>query len=390
MRTGRIVIVVLSLLSCTMLPFKATGAAQPDRKRTEASLRSVTERIERIQRQVQQDAVEKDRINRDLREAERAVASAQGQLAKIRAERQLRSAERARLAAERLEREAERTRTQSDLATQLRTAYFMGRNEPLKLLLNQRNPAEFGRNLAYYGYFGRLRAQQVGLINDNIRQIEEIAAKIEEEDAKLAELEQANKGRVVDLQSARRQRGRVLASLERESKGRSATLERLQGQRSQLEHLLKELSRATEAVPFDPNDAFAKLRGKLSWPIAGRLETAFGEQIVGGLRSNGLEIAADRGTNVKAVHEGRVVFADWLPGRGLLIILDHGNGYLSLYGHNEQLFKQAGSTVKAGDAIATAGDSGGRNRPGLYFEIRHSGKPVDPRGWFKTSSPPGG
>ena len=131
-----------------------------------------------------------------------------------------------------------------------------------------------------------------------------------------------------------------------------------------------------------------KLRGKLSWPVAGKVQVTFGERVAGALASKGIEINADRGANVRAVHEGRVVYADWSPGRGLLIILDHGNGYWSLYGHNEQLFKQAGATVQAGEVIATAGDSGGRVRPGLYFQILRNSKPIDPRGWFKTAAPP--
>jgi murein hydrolase activator len=244
--------------------------------------------------------------------------------------------------------------------------------------------------LTYYGYFGRLRASQIEEINENIAKIDELKLKIDEEDAELALLEEQGRNQLNELDSARRQRGRVLANLEKESSNRSATLKRLQRQQNQLEQLLRDLSRAIEAAPYDPNDAFAKLRGKLSWPVSGRVETAFGEAIAGGLKSNGIQIAADRGNPVSAVHEGRVIYADWLPGRGLLIIVDHGNGYLSLYGHNEQLFKQAGATVRAGETIGAAGDSGGRSQSGLYFEIRRAGKPVDPRPWFRSGAPPAG
>ena len=365
----------------------ALPAAQPDRARTEANLRSLKERIERIQRQVQEDAAEKDRLTRDLRAAEQSVSKAQGELGKVRTQRTETSAERARLQAERTRHQAERDRTQADLAQQLRSAYMMGRSEPLKMLLNQRSLSSFQRNLTYYGYFGRDRAAKIGIITKNIAEIDELARRIEEQDNELAQLELQRQRKVQELDKARKSRGQVLASLTAESRNRGAQLKRLQ-QQQQLENLLTELRRATEATPFDPNDPFARLQGKLSWPVAGKLEVTYGETIAGGLRSNGIEIAADRGTPVRAVHEGRVIFADWLSGRGLLIILDHGNGYLSLYGHNEQLFKQAGATVQAGEAIAAAGDSGGRARPGLYFEIRRAGKPVNPSGWFKSPSPP--
>ncbi|MFO1505217.1 MAG: peptidoglycan DD-metalloendopeptidase family protein [Steroidobacteraceae bacterium] len=366
----------------------ALPAAQPDRARTEANLRSLKERIERIQRQVQEDAAEKDRLTRDLRAAEQSVSKAQGELGKVRTQRTETSAERARLQAERTRHQAERDRTQADLAQQLRSAYMMGRSEPLKMLLNQRSLSSFQRNLTYYGYFGRDRAAKIGIITKNIAEIDELARRIEEQDNELAQLELQRQRKVQELDKARKSRGQVLASLTAESRNRGAQLKRLQQQQQQLENLLTELRRATEATPFDPNDPFARLQGKLSWPVAGKLEVTYGETIAGGLRSNGIEIAADRGTPVRAVHEGRVIFADWLSGRGLLIILDHGNGYLSLYGHNEQLFKQAGATVQAGEAIAAAGDSGGRARPGLYFEIRRAGKPVNPSGWFKSPSPP--
>ena len=286
---------------------------------------------------------------------------------------------------------AERDRTHESLSAQLRAAYLMGRNEPLKLLLNQRNPAEFGRNLAYYGYFGRLRASQIASINENILKIDELDAQIEAEDLQLAQLEEDRRTGLEELDTARKQRGRVLANLEKESRSRSASLKRLETQQAQLEQLLRDLNRAlADSTPVDPNDPFGKLRGKLAWPVAGKLTAGFGDTRTGAVRWNGLMIAADRGSPVKAVHSGRVVYADWLPGMGLLIIVDHGNGYLSLYGHNETLFKQTGATVEAGDTISAAGDSGGRSQSGLYFEIRRAGKPVDPRPWFRSRNPPGG
>jgi murein hydrolase activator len=373
-----------------ILPAASTLAASSDRNKTEANLKAVQDRIERVRQQVQHDAVEKDRLNRDLNAAEKSVAQARGDLSKVQQQRAERKAAREQLEKERAEREEQRNRTRENLAAQLRAAYFMGRNEPLKLVLNQRDPAQFGRNLTYYGYFGRLRANQISEINENIAKIDELKAAIEQEDAQLALLEDQNRDRINELDAARRQRGRVLASLEKQSDDRNATLKRLQQQQNQLERLLRDLSKAIEVAPYDPNDAFAKLRGKLSWPVSGHVETGFGDTIAGGLRSNGIVIAADRGKPVTAVQEGRVVYADWLPGRGLLIIIDHGNGYMSLYGHNEQLFKQAGATVKAGDTIAAAGDSGGRSQSGLYFEIRRAGKPVDPRPWFRTGAPPVG
>jgi murein hydrolase activator len=142
-----------------------------------------------------------------------------------------------------------------------------------------------------------------------------------------------------------------------------------------------------ERYPLEAAGAFAKLRGKLAWPVSGHLVARFGDTRAGGVRWDGVLVATERGTPVKAVCEGRVIYADWLPGLGLLAILDHGDGYLSLYGHNERLYKAVGERVAAGDTIAAAGDSGGSGRPELYFEIRKGGKPVDPRPWFKAADP---
>ncbi|MGB6452473.1 MAG: peptidoglycan DD-metalloendopeptidase family protein, partial [Steroidobacteraceae bacterium] len=150
--------------------------------------------------------------------------------------------------------------------------------------------------------------------------------------------------------------------------------------------LLHRLRRASPALT-PGNDAFSRLRGELAWPVAGRVAASFGQDRAGGLKWDGLLIDTARGAQVRAIYQGRVIFADWLPGLGLLLVIDHGNGYLSLYGHNERLYKKVGDQVAAGDSIAAAGDSGGSPRPELYFEIRKGDRPVDPRPWFRTAAP---
>lgn len=373
----------------------ALPAAQQGRAPSEAQLKALTDNIQRLQRQVQRDVVEKNRLSRDLRDAERAVSSAQGELARLRAERATRTEALAGLKRERRAREAERDRTAAALSGQMRAAYFMGRNEPLKLLLNQRSPAQFSRNLAYYGYLGRLRADQIASIKANIASIDELAGTIEAEEAELARLEEQQKERVGELDSARDKRSVMLARLTRESSDRNAELQRKRQERTQLERLLEQLRRETRALPYDPNAPFARTRGRLHWPVAGKISVNYGATVSGLGRSEGIEIDTNGG-NVTAVHEGRVIYADWHPGRGLLVILDHGNGYWTLYGHLGELYRGEGSSVKAGDAIGTAGDSGGRKRTGLYFELRHAAKagetpkPINPGGWFRTAVPPSG
>jgi septal ring factor EnvC (AmiA/AmiB activator) len=377
---------LLASLAAAPLP-GAPAHPEADTRKTEEQLQAVKSEIERITREVSSEQVERDRLTRELKAAELSVGRAREILSDVRRERSEGAARRAALAAEKRAREGELGENRAALAGQMRAAYLIGRQEPLKLLLNQKDPALAGRMFAYYGYFGRARAGQIKLIEDDVRRLAELDHELEAEDLKLAELEKEQRAQLTGLEQARTQRSHVLANLEAQSHSRAQNLERLRGQQAGLEKLLRELRAAMERYPVEGNDAFTRLRGKLAWPVSGRLVARFGETRAGGVRWDGVLVATERGAAVKAVCPGRVIYADWLPGLGLLAIVDHGDGYLSLYGHNERLYKAAGEQVAAGDTIAAAGDSGGSPRPELYFEIRKGGKPVDPRPWFKAPDP---
>ena len=379
----------LALMVLGSAPLPAAPAAHPetDARKAEAELQAVKSEIERITRQVSAEQVERDRLTQELRTSELSVGKLRDSLSEVRRERAERAVRRAALAAEQRVREAEVQHNRAALAGQLRAAYLIGRQEPLKLLLNQKDPALVGRMFAYYSYFGRARAEQIKLIEDDLQRIAELDGELAAEDQQLAELEKQQRAQLHALEQARMQRTHVLASLEAQSHTRAQNLERLRSQQSGLENLLRELRTAMERFPLEGNDAFARLRGKLAWPVTGRLVARFGDARAGGVRWDGVLVATERGAPVKAVCQGRVIYADWLPGLGLLTIVDHGDGYLSLYGHNERLYKAAGEPVAAGEPIAAAGDSGGSSRPELYFEIRKGGKPVDPRPWFRAPAP---
>ena len=366
---------------------RAAPRPEGDAQKTEERLAAVKAEIERITREVSAEQVQRDRLTGELRAAEMSVSDVRGALLEVRRERTEGAARRAALAAEQHARETQLAENRSALAGQMRAAYLIGRQEPLKLLLNQQDPALAGRMFAYYSYFGRARAGQIKLIENDVQRIAELQVELAAEDEKLAELEKQQRARLAELEQARTRRSRVLASLEVQSHTRAQNLERLRTQQAGLEKLLRELRAASEKYPVTGNDAFTRLRGKLNWPVAGRLAARFGEARAGGVLWDGVLIATERGAPVKAVCQGRIIYADWLPGLGLLAIVDHGDGYLSLYGHNERLYKAVGESVAAGDPIAAAGDSGGSSRPELYFEIRKAGKPVDPRPWFKNADP---
>ncbi|MBU6379133.1 MAG: peptidoglycan DD-metalloendopeptidase family protein [Gammaproteobacteria bacterium] len=362
-------------------------ASAQDAVRAEAELRQLRAEIERIRGQVAKDAAERDRLTRALRTAETAANKARGELDRLRGERQSREQRRNELARQKADRERDLGRERAELAAQLRAAYLIGREEPLKLFLNQQDPARAGRMFAYYGYFGRARAGQLAAIEGRVREIDVLDADLGNEQQRIQRLEQAQKSEVSRLEKARSERGDVLATLTAESKARSASLQRLQREQAALEKLLRELRRAGQKFPTDSRSPFAGMRGKLAWPTTGKLVARFGERRAGSVKWDGVLIAADRGTPVRAVYRGRVVYADWLAGLGLLLIIDHGGGYLSLYGHNEQLFRAVGDQVAPGDTIAGVGDSGGRAQPELYFEIRQAARPLDPAPWFKDRQP---
>ncbi|MBS0416392.1 MAG: peptidoglycan DD-metalloendopeptidase family protein [Proteobacteria bacterium] len=375
---------VLSGLGGRTAPAATTGA---DARKTEAELQSVKSEIERVTRQVGEEQVQKDKLSKELRSAELSVGKAREGLDDVRRGRAERASKRAQLASQKRAREADLTQNRGALAGQLRAAYLIGREEPLKLLLNQKDPERAGRMFVYYSYFGRARADQIQDIENDVQAIADLDEKLQAEDAKLAELEKQQRANLMELELAREKRSGVLASLTAESNSHAQSLERLKTQQNGLEKLLRELRRAMEKFPIDNNDAFARLRGKLTWPVGGKLIARFGEPRAGGVKWDGVLVATERGAPVRAVYGGRVIYADWLPGLGLLTIIDHGEGYMSLYGHNERLYKTVGERVNAGDTVGSAGDSGGSNRPELYFEIRKAGKAVDPRPWFRSGEP---
>jgi septal ring factor EnvC (AmiA/AmiB activator) len=358
--------------------------------KAEAELKAIRAQLEKVRAELERDAGRRDQLARELEDSEKGVSGARGELDRLRRERAVHSAKRAELATERRAEEAELAKDRAALAGQIRAAQMIGREEPLKLLLNQRDPAQAGRVFTYYRYFGRARATQIDAINAHLAELALLDTALAGEEARLAALEQQRQGELSKLTAARERRGRALVTLEAESRNRAKELARLEDQKGGLEKLVRELRRALERVekfPTDSKDAFAKLRGKLAWPAAGRVAASFGQTRAGGVKWDGVLLAAEQGMPVRAVYHGRVVYADWLSGLGLLTIIDHGDGYLSLYGHNERLYKEVGERVTAGDTIASVGDSGGRSTPALYFEIRKAGRPVDPRPWFRSASP---
>ncbi|HVY65231.1 MAG TPA: peptidoglycan DD-metalloendopeptidase family protein, partial [Gammaproteobacteria bacterium] len=269
------------------------------------------------------------------------------------------------------------------LAAQVRMSYVTGRAEVFKLLLSQESPAELGRMLVYYDYFNRARSVRIGAVRTDLERHAALNADTQRVEAQLKDLEAAQAAQVAALAKARDERQAVVTRLDASIKDDSAAVAKLRGEEKRLADLVERLRELMAGLPVEGDQPFASLKGKLSWPVAGRLAGDYGQPRAGGVvKWNGVLLEATAGTAVRAVYHGRVAYADWLPGLGLLVIIDHGGGYMSLYGHNEALLKEAGDWVQPGETIAQVGDTGGQPRPALYFEIRYKGEPVNPHTWI--------
>ena len=373
----------LCLWLLVLLAVGAANAAAPAPR--EQQLQALRARIAQLQARIEKARGQRSALNRQLEQSERAIGRLARRLRVLEGqlERQDRRLRRlaAREAAQRQALEKERKL----LARQVRAAYAMGRQEQLKILLNQQDPALVSRMLAYYDYLNRERARRLSAIRERLQALAATRAEIEREQERLQRLQREQRERKLALEREQHQRRKVIAALARQIEGQGSELARLHKDEKQLQALLRGLQQALADIPAAPSGElpFPRARGRLPWPLKGVIRKAFGDPKIGRLTWDGVMIAAPEGREVRAVHAGRVAFADWLRGFGLLIIVDHGDGYMTLYGHNQALFKEAGDWVEAGEPIAAAGSTGGRKEPGIYFAIRHNGKPVDPVRWCK-------
>lgn len=383
----RLVTAALAALVCTVGlgtggAFQAWAAA-PTPAAKEAELKQVRNRIDSIRRSIQAEAERRDALAGQVKEAELKIQSARERLSDVRARR---IAAENRLSDLKAEQQTTNKRIDDErdaLAAEVRVAYMNGRQEQLKLLLNQQDPAQLGRMMAYYGYFGRARAERITAIGEHLAHLELLAESIASETDQLRQLEDDQAKNVKSLAGARDQRARTLAQVQSKIKNRNDELAKLQREAQALEKLVEELRRAIEEFPELAEQPFQRVKGKLPWPVKGSLLARFGTLRAGGpLKWQGMVIAADRGTQVRAPYYGRVVYADWLPGLGLLVVLDHGGGYMSLYGHNEQVYRRVGDRVQPGDVLAAVGDAAGMGKPGLYFEIRKGRAALNPADWL--------
>jgi septal ring factor EnvC (AmiA/AmiB activator) len=383
----------LLLCSLPVLLVPAAGMAQDDglARVKERELERVRERISELKEQLDDRAAERDRITAELQEAEVHISRRRIQLKELERQRDFSERRIGEIEAAVRTREVELAAETHQLAAQVRAAYTNGRQERIKLLLNQHDPASVGRMMTYYRYLSEHRGENIDTVNDHLAALANLHGEAAKERDRLTALAEARQTELKNLDAAQEQRRELLAALASRMLEEGEEIERLAAEEKDLTRLIAELTSILSDYPITSDAPFTELKGGLTWPVAGTLLHDFGQPRAGGrLTWNGVVLAAARGSEVRAVYHGRVVFADWLAGLGLLVIVDHGEGYMTLYGYNETTLKSAGDWVAPGDVIATVGDSGGQARAGLYFEIRQGAKPVNPRAWITRQPKAGG
>lgn len=371
--------ITLVFMLCLASPGWAQDAGLAKIK--ERELEAVREKISALKVNMDKRASERDRITGELQSSEVQIAEKRARVKELERQRAFSEKKKAELSEKLVIREQELAIEAEQLSAQVVAAYTSGEQERIKLLLNQHDPATLGRLMTYYRYMSEFRGANIESVNAHIADLSELQEQAAAEEARLAGLARARYAELSELQGAQENRQQLLASLKSRMAEEGSEIARLAAEEQDLARLIIELTSILSDYPITSEEPFASLKGNLTWPIAGRMIRDFGQPRAGGLKWNGVVLSAPRGREVRAIYHGRVVFADWLAGMGLLVIVDHGDSYMTLYGYNESTLKSAGDWVAPGDVIATVGDSGGQQQTGLYFEVRQGAKPMNPRTW---------
>lgn len=389
--------------------FIASLAMADERRDTLHQIEMAKQEVVELEKVLSQLKVQRGASQKELRKVETDVANLEKKIAELKKEQTETVSKLTWLGEEQQKTELKRQQQEQIFASQAKAAYEGGQQEYLKLLLNQQEPEKVSRMLIYYDYLSQARLVQLSEFKETIKQLKDIGAEMQQYREQLEVQNQTLEVQHTQLAALRKKQRLVLASLNKQIVDKTdrlaqrekdqielnkvlraidSTLER-QARERELTQLPAKTGKGQDKVVVANNMAytgsFAKAKGKLSWPLSGKVIASYGSTRGDDSRSkwDGVLIAANRGAPIKAIHEGRVVYSDWLRGTGWLIIIDHGQGYYSLYGHNQTLLKKVGDTVKAGENIATAGNSGSSNEVALYFSIRKQGQTVDPVLWCR-------
>lgn len=375
----------LSVLIILCAQFWQPLYAEVSQERSERELAQVKSNINKINRWLERANKEKSGLTAALEQQERKIDALSKSIrhsnAKIAVHaKALKKQETA------LKKQTQALKKQRTfLVKQLQLAYLHGNQSQAKLLLNSDNPQELARDMHFFAYINTARNEKIEEFQTIINEIKDTERKIISEKKQLHDQRTTQKQNQLKLKKEQKSRQKVLAKLQANIKNNAQRLKKMRADQKRLENLLRELENAIVNIPV-PDDAapFYKQKAKLPWPIKGKILARFGSRLAQGkLKLNGISIGSQSNQAVKAVHSGRVIFSNWIRGFGLLIIVDHGNNYMSLYGNNKSLAKETGDWVRAGETLSYVGQSSAKTETGLYFEIRKNGKPLNPSRWLR-------
>ena len=330
-------------------------------------LNSTEVKISDLETQLKKDDLAIGKVAKELNLTNKQLADTQKKLAQLSTEKQ--------------QLETEKKQQEKILAKQLRAAYSTGHHDYLKLILNQENPASVQRTITHYQYLNKARINEIENFKATIVKLENVTSQYQEQAEQLTQLTQEQQQQKQLLELSKTKQKQTLRALNNKKLSSQQRLAKLEQEEASVVALLQKMA---EAARNEVNlQGLSKLKRKLAWPVKGRIRHSFGSRKQDHLKWKGVFLSAPIGRQVKTIHNGTILFSDWLKGYGLVSVVDHGDGYMSLYGHNQALLKSVGDRVEAGEPIALIGQSGGQTESGLYFEIRHTGKAVNPKLWCK-------
>ena len=397
---------VVAILCGMLLLAVAGGVPAQDQGDAERRLQTVRKELKQVAAERRKLEGQRGEANRKLREADEQVGGVQRSLQRTQADMQRDGDALKRLQAERAQYAGDLEAKRAELAGLLRATQQAGPAAPLKALLAQDRIADAERSLTYQGYLQRGQVARIRALSAELERVDALERDIVARRQALEASRKQQARELATLSEARAQRATVVAGIDKQYKDKAGKEKALGRDAKALQNLLAKLRAAAARAAREAARAKAKAQreaaasgkpapkrttvasapamrvGGLGWPVSGGLLASFGGTLPDGRRSEGVLIGAPAGSQVKAVADGTVVFSDWMTGYGMILIIDHGNGYMSLYAHNDGLLREAGDSVKRGDAVATVGTSGGQDVPALYFELRRNGSPVNPSGWL--------
>lgn len=381
----------LTVACMAVFLFQNTLVLAENTPEREKQLEDIRSQIKNTRQVISRAEGEKTGIQADLKRAEKKISYIGRRLHLIKKDFDIQQKRYQLLQKEVVERERVLRQEQQRLAGLMRSAFQLDRHGELRMLLSQESPALFMRMLTYHEYFNRQRMRQIEAVNQRLSALNTAQHALYLQTRALSRLQNRRQVELVNLESVKEQRQQTLAIINQDINREGKRLSQLRKDEQALGRILKSLADLLSDIPAAGRQQkrFHQLKGQLNWPSVGKLVTHFGAARGDmGKKWSGVVIGTSRGSPVSAIARGRVAFSDWLRGYGLLIIIDHGDDYMSLYGYNESLYKDTGEWVEAGEVIANVGDSGGQVRTGLYFEIRKKGNPVNPVKWCAKSKPP--